>query len=440
MSHSQMLLCVQLINGYGAHPGAWRMAGVDPASYTDMDVFVGYAQAAERGKIQTLFFADTPVLDVDLASEPPHFPIDPIVVMTAIARETERLGLVATASTTFNEPYNLARQFKALDVISRGRVGWNAVTTSDPLAAANFGAKPLQRQEKYERAHEMIQVVQALWGSWSENALRADTARGVFADPAQVVPIDLRGRHVAARGPLPIPPSPQGQPVIFQAGGGAAGLALAGSYATGVYANPFDIASGRAKRDALRFGAVRAGRQADEVKLFAGLMPSIADSRENAVARRRFMDQVVDVRQRIRYLGGMVGLDLSRHDIDRPLPETEYQQAHADPSDPRAPRALAVLREGWSLRDVVAHGVVDYHPVVAGTAADVADHMQTWFEAGACDGFSIAIDSLHDGLDRFVDEVVPILQARGLFQLDYAGTTLREHLGAPYQYGRDARL
>jgi FMN-dependent oxidoreductase (nitrilotriacetate monooxygenase family) len=440
MPSPQMLLALQLNNGYGAQPGAWRLPGVNLSSYTDMDAYVRHAQAAERGKIQLLFMVDTPVLDVDLEHEPPHFAIDPLLVLTAIARETERIGLVATSSTTFNEPYAIARQFKALDVISHGRAGWNAVTTSHPAAAANYGRALPPRTEKYERAHEVVQLVQALWGSWEADAWLRDVGGKRFADMRRIQPVDLQGRHVATRGPLPIPPSAQGQPVIFQAGGGAHGLELAARYASGVYANPYTIADGQAQRAALRAAAERAGRDPDEVKLFAGFMPSVASSRRAALDRRRLLDESVDVGQRARYLGAMLGLRLGPEHLDAPLSAHQLATAVPSPRDPRSARAFEVAKEGWTVRDVLAHGVIDYHPVVPGTAADVADHMQAWFEAGACDGFSLAIDGYHDGIDAFVDQVVPILQARGLFHHDYEGSTLRDHLGAPAQYGLDARL
>lgn len=437
---STMLLCLQLTSGYGAQPGSWRVPGANLFSYTDMDQFVRYAQAAERGKIQLLFFADTPALDVDLEHEPPHFAIDPLLILTSIARETERIGLVTTSSTTFNEPYNLARQFKALDVISHGRAGWNAVTTSNAAAAANFGRSVPPRAEKYERADEVVQTVQALWGSWERDAWVRDVAGKRFADMSKIQPINMHGRHVAARGPLPIPPSEQGQPVLFQAGGGGNGLDLAARYASGVYANPFTIEEGRAHRAALRLAAERAGRNPDEVKLFAGFMPSIAPTHRAALDRRRLLDQSVDLDQRVTYLGAMIGLHLRPGQLDEPLTARQLADANPNPADPRSTRALEVAREGWSLRDVLAHGVIDYHPVVPGTAADVADHMQQWFEAGACDGFSLAIDVYHDGIDAFVDQVVPLLQERGLFHRDYEGSTLRDHLGAPAQYGLDPRL
>jgi FMN-dependent oxidoreductase (nitrilotriacetate monooxygenase family) len=439
-SAHRMLLALQVANGYGSQPGAWRMPGTNPSSYTDMDVFDRYAQAAERGKIQLIFLADTPALDVDLGREAPHHAIEPLVVLTSMARATTRIGLVATSSTTLNDPFTIARQFKALDVASRGRAGWNAVPTSHPAAAANYGVVLPSREQKYERAHEVVQIVQALWGSWGLDAWVRDVDNKRFADMSQIKPVNLQGRYVASAGPLPIPPSEQGQPVIFQAGGGGNGLEIAARYASGVYANPFTIEEGRAHRDALRAAAERAGRNPDEVKLFAGFMPSVASSRRAALDRRLMLDESVDVHQRVRYLGSMIGLDLTPAQLDHPLTQQQLDVARANQGDPRAPHALELAREGWTLRDVLAHGVIDYHPVVPGTASDIADHMQKWFEAGACDGFSLAIDVYADGIDAFVDEVVPVLQERGLFHNDYEGTTLRDHLGAPAQYGQDPRL
>ncbi|MFC9911209.1 LLM class flavin-dependent oxidoreductase [Streptomyces sp. NPDC127197] len=308
MTSRQMLLCMQFTSGYGAEPGAWRLPGANLSSYTDMDQFVRYAQAAERGKIQLLFFADTPVLDVDLEDQ-------------------------------------------ALDVISHGRAGWNAVTTSDPAAAANFGRPIPPRTEKYERAHEVVQIVQALWGSWEKDAWVLDVPGKRFADMGKIRPVNLQGHHVASRGPLPIPPSEQGQPVIFQAGGGRYGLELAGRYADGVYANPYTIEDGRAQRQALRDAAKRAGRDPDEVKMFAGSMPTIASSRRAALDRQRLLDESVDLRQRVRYLGAMIGLPLGYDQIDEPLSASQLADAVPSPHDPRSARALEVVREGWTLRD-----------------------------------------------------------------------------------------
>ncbi|PGK24991.1 nitrilotriacetate monooxygenase [Priestia megaterium] len=436
----EMQLALQMVSGYGGEFSAWRMPGTDPAAYTNMDSYVERAKIAEKGKFQMIFIADTPALINDLGPQTPMFPMDPMVALMAVARETKHIGLVATQSTTFNYPYNIARQFKALDVISHGRVGWNAVTTSQPETAANFGAQIASRKRRYEMAHESVQIVQALWGSWEPDALTLDVEGGKFADMDKIQPIDLEGQYYASRGPLPIPPSEQGQPVIFQAGGGAEGLELAGSYASGVYANPFDIESAREHRQAIRQSATRFGRNPDDIKMYAGFMFSLGSTEEEALERRRKLMSFnpEEIPSRVSYLGSMVGLPLSVYSVDiaQPLSADMLKKAYASPMDPRSHRALQLLKQGLSVRDVLAHGVINYHPVVAGTPVQVADFLEQWFLASACDGFSIVPDISYDGVADFVDQVVPILQDRGLFHREYEGKTLRENMGVPYQYGR----
>lgn len=435
----EMQLALQMISGYGAEFSAWRMPGTDPAAYTNSDSYVERAKLAEKGKFQMIFIADTPALTVDLGPQTPMFPMDPMLALMAVARETKHIGLVATLSTTFNYPYNIARQFKALDVISHGRVGWNAVTTSEPLAAANFGARVANRKERYDMAHESIQIVQALWGSWGAEAWTLDVQGGKFADMDKIKPVNLEGQYYASRGPLPIPPSEQGQPVIFQAGGGNEGLELAGRYASGVYANPYDIESAREHRQALRQSAVRSGRKPDDIKMYAGFMFSLGATEEEALERRRQLMSFnpEEIPSRVSYLGSMIGLPLSVNmvDINQPLAADLLKNAYANPRDPRSPKALQLLKQGLSIRDVLAHGVINYHPVVAGTPVQVADFLEEWFLAGACDGFSVVPDIAHDGVADFVDLVVPILQDRGLFHKEYEGKTLRENMGVSYQYG-----
>lgn len=439
MTDRKMLLAMQMCNGYGSQAAAWRFPGVDPSNYTDFTALERYARAAERGKIQFLFLPDFPALRDDVERAAPMITLDPVVTLSALARATEKIGFVATGSTTFNEPYNFARQFKTLDVLSGGRIGWNAVTTGDPAAGANFGQQIAPSEERYERAHEFIQLTQALWGSWERDAWIKDVDNGIFADPAKIAPINMGGRHVASRGPLPIPPSAQGQPVIFQAGGSPNGLGVAGRYAGGVIGATFTIDDAKAERARVREAVERAGRDPDEVKYFAGVMPAIAPTKREALDRRRILGEH-DAARKVRYLGVMLGLSLSPDQLDKPLNERQLLTARANPGDPRSAHALAVAKEGWTLRDVLAHGVIDYHPTPVGPASVTADHMQEWFEAGAVDGFWVSIDVYEDGIDAFVDGVVPTLQERGLFHDDYEGSTLRDHIGARPQYGIDPRI
>jgi FMN-dependent oxidoreductase (nitrilotriacetate monooxygenase family) len=439
MTDRQMLLGMELGNGYGTQPGSWRAPWVDPANYVSFEARIRYAQAAERGKLQFLFVPDGPQHEVDVEHDAPMFSLDAMLTLGAIARETERIGLVATASTTFNEPFNLARQFKALDVMSHGRAGWNAVTSAGPSVAANYGARVASSEDRYGRAHESIQVVQSLWGTWGLDAWSHDQRAGQFTRP-DAVSLANKGRtYVASRGPLYIPPSEQGQPVIFQAGASPNVFALAGAYASGVIGAAHTIDDARAQRAAIREAAHRAGRNPDEVKFFAGFQPTVAPTKQEALERRLSLI-AGELPQRVAYLGAMLGISLEVVDLDRALTPAELSAARPSPVDTRARRAFHLAREGWTVREVLGHAVIDYHPSTVGTAVEAADHLQEWFEAEAVDGFWVCIDTYEDGVDTFVDEVVPILQDRGLFHRDYDGTTLRDHLGAPAQYGPDSRL
>lgn len=434
-----MIIGMHLGKGYGSQPDAWRMPGVDPQSYASFDARVWQAKAAERGKLQFLFLPDGPSQVVDIDDQAPNFNLDVMLTLAAIARETSRIGLVATGSTTFNEPYNLARQFKALDIMSHGRAGWNAITSSGEDVAANYGKRIPSSSERYGRAHEVVQLVQALWGSWGQDAWVHDQATGQFAKGDQIAPINMGGTYVASRGPLYIPPSEQGQPVIFHAGGSGNALDLAGRFANVVIGASFTIEDARAQRTAFREAALRTGRDPDEIKFIAGLMTTLAPDRRAALDRRiMLMERTFP--QRVGYLEHMLGIELDAFQLDQPISQKQLAVARPSRRDPRAAHALKVAREGWSVRDVLAHGVIDYHPVIIGPAVEAAYYMQEWFEAGAVDGFWISPDVYADGIDAFVDGVVPLLQERGIFQHDYHGATLRDHLGISAQYGLDPRL
>ncbi|ETD33284.1 NtaA/DmoA family FMN-dependent monooxygenase [Williamsia sp. D3] len=439
MNNKQMLLGVMLGDSYGVHPGAWRMPGVDVTAHTNFDLQVEYAQIAEGGGFQFAFLPDRVFLRSDLSAGPPGFSIDPILALTALARGTTRLGLVGSASTSLNEPYNLARQLKALDVISRGRAGWNAIPTYEPEAFANFGKQLPPREHKYERLHEVIQIVQALWGSWGHEAGEPDQA-GMFANPAHVRPINMQGRHVGARGPLPIPPSQQGQPVIFQPASSGYGLQAAGMYADAVVGMPMTIKDSRAQRETIRQAAADAGRNPDDVKYVPFAMFGLGATVRDALDRRRAMDGKVDQGERLAHLGAVLGMRLDPQRSDDPLTEEQLSAARSNRLDPRSARTLKLARQGWSPRDLIAHGVLDPSPGVVGTPVQAADFLEEWFDADAVDGFIILIDNYRDGIAAFVNEVVPILQERGRFPTGFEGTTLRENLGLPAQYGVNQRL
>ncbi|WP_218563662.1 NtaA/DmoA family FMN-dependent monooxygenase [Moraxella ovis] len=437
---------MMFVTGYGNESYAWRLADSNERAYTDINNYIKLAQIAEQGKIHTLFIADTPAMvgagvSGDFARKSPMFVLEPMTIFSAIATHTQKIGLVATYSTTYNLPYNLARQLKTLDIISGGRIGWNAVTTGTREVAYNFGNKPLpDTTTRYEMAHEMVEAVQTLWGTFGENAYITDKVSGQFADMSQIKPANYQGKHYQVKGALPIPVTPQGQPPIFQAGPSPEGVELAGRFASGVYANPFSIDEARSYRNVLKQSALAHGRNPDEINMFSGFMFTIGDSYEEALARRmQLLDFMSDeeFNGQIRYLSAMIGVDLTGRDVNEPLPEYLQNQASPHPHDPRSPRAVELIQRGMSPKEVLANGVINYHPVVVGTASDVADFMEEWFKAGATDGFSLAPDS-QKGVSDFVEKVVPILQERGIYHLDYEGDTLREHLGVGYQYGLKA--
>lgn len=435
-----MILGMALTAGYGTMTGAWRAPHVNPANYADVGANIRYTQAAERGGFAFVFTPDFPAVRGDIGTLGAQNISEPMMELAAISQATSRIGFVATGSTTFQEPFNTARQFKALDVMSHGRAGWNAVTTSDATVAANYGQAVADRTTRYRRAHEAIQIVQELWGSWQEDAWTKDQASGRFLDVSKLRPINRRGEHVASRGPLAIPPSEQGQPVIFTSGGPSPHLlSIAGRYASGFIAEVWTIEEARAQREMVRDAARQAGRDPDEVKYFAGLMTTVAPTVREGLDRRLALSGDA-IEARLPHLGALLGLDLDPAGYDTPLTPAQCAAATASPLDPRSGPALTVARQGWSPRDVLAHGVIDYHPTTVGPGQVHADHLQEWFEAGAVDGFWISPDVYEDGIDAFVDEVVPILRQRGLHPGDHLGTTLRENLGVPRQYGFDPRL
>ncbi|MCH5677636.1 NtaA/DmoA family FMN-dependent monooxygenase [Streptomyces gilvus] len=433
-----MILGAQVMN-YGSAEAAWRWPGSDSRTYLNPDTWAETAHVAESGKFHFLFIADHAAVREDLTHQKPSATIDPIVVVSHVIDHTERIGVVLTQSTTFNFPYTVARQLKALDLLSGGRIGWNAVTTNDPTIAANFGVPVADRATRYERAHEFVQLVQALWGSWGPDALKLDTEAGVFADASEIRPIDLGGRHVASRGPLPIPPSPQGQPILFQAGGGAEALAFAARYASGVYSMATDIETGREHRRALQDAATRAGRAPEDVKLFMGAFTTVADSTEEALARREALLRLsaTPLSTKVRQLSALVGLDIPASGLREPLPAQDRALLRPAPYQLHSKKAVRLLEEGRSPYEVILRGITDFHTTFLGSPEEIADEMQELFEADACDGFVITPDVVSDGLPAFAEKVVPVLQRRGLFHEDYESATLRGHFGAPHQYGRD---
>lgn len=437
----QMLLGLGFTGAYGANAKAWKSEGVNVTTYPDINADIRYAQLAEEGKFQFIFVGDFPGAIPDDNSEVPSMTLEPVITATAILQQTKYIGVASTVHTQWNNPFTLARQFKGIDLMSGGRIAWNAVTGSSPKVAENFGVKLMDSRSRYENHYEFVETVQHLWATWGEDALKADKETGVFADYSQVKPVHISGKHIQANGALPIPPSPQGQPVIFHSGGSPNSIAFAGRYASAMIGEVWTKEQGIATRNALRQVATDAGRNPDEIKFIAGLMPVVANSKREAIDRHAsFMDENI-VQQRAFHIGMTLGINLTPEDLERPIAPELLDKVKIDRySDPRAENVLKVAREGWTLRDIIYHSVIDYHPATLGDAKETADYLTEMFESGAADGFWILPDAYETDFKRFVEEVVPILQERGVFHEDYDGETLRENLGIPYQYGVDKRL
>lgn len=437
----QMLLGLGFTGAYGANAKAWISEGVNSDTYPDIKADIRYAQLAEKGKFQFLFVGDFPGAVPDDNSNVPSMTLEPIITSTAILQQTKRIGVASTVHTQWNIPYTVARQFKGIDLMSGGRIAWNAVTGSSPKVAEHFGVNLMDSKSRYESHYEFVEAVQHFWATWGEDALKANKGTGVFAEYRQVKPVYLSGKHIKANGALPIPPSPQGQPVIFHSGGSPNSIAFAGRYANAMIGEVWTIEQGITTRNALRQAAIDAGRDPDEIKFIAGLMPVVADSKRKAIDRHAsFMDEKL-IQQRLHYIGMVLGMRLTPEDLDNPIEPELLDRVEIDSySDPRLENVLKVAREGWTLRDIIYQSVIDFHPATLGDAKENADHLTEWFEAGAADGFWLLPDAYETDLERFVEEVVPILQERGVFHEYYEGETLRENLGVPYQYGVDKRL
>lgn len=355
--------------------------------------------------------------------------MDPVVLLAAMASHTDRVGLVATMSTSFNEPYNIARQFRSLDVLSKGRIGWNVVTTGRPFALENYFEIAPSSQQRHARSREVYEAVRLLWNSWPQGALKLDKAQGIFADSSLIRPINYHGKYVSTTGPMTLPPSQQGDPIIFTAGGGNEGFDFAVKNADALYGNPYDLQSAKGYWQYLKDGLKQVGRLEQSLKVFSGIITSVASTEREALQRRIELDELGDLPGRVQYLSFMLCVDLDNLDIDAALPADVLKRTFPNPRDRRSSRAVELARQGLTIREILAYGPINYHPVVVGTPEKIANFLQQWFEAGVGGGFNITPDSGLTALTDFVDQVVPILQKRGIFRSEYKHSTLRGHLG-----------
>ncbi|MGA5537887.1 LLM class flavin-dependent oxidoreductase [Mycolicibacterium nivoides] len=416
--------------GVGHHEAAWRHERTDVRNLTDVEHFQRLAQLAERGKLDSVFFADGLAVGPRVKHNTQAI-FEPITLLTAMATVTEHVGLIATATTGYIEPYTLARSFASLDHISGGRAGWNIVTSAGEDEAANFGVDGIpDHAGRYRRATEFVDVATALWDSWEDDALVLDEASGTFADTERVHRIDHDGEHFKVRGPLNTPRSVQGRPLLVQAGSSESGKDFAARYAEAIFTAQRSVADGKAFYRDVKARAVRFGRSADEVKILPGIVPFIGPTEEAARELEQQFTDLISPEYSLRQLSQMLGVDLTAHALDAPLPVLPpIEQIQGNKSRYQLVKDLA-SSESLTVRQLIAKlGGGRGHRTFAGTAEQVADDLELWFTEGAADGFNIMPPYLPGGLEDFVEQVVPILQRRGLFRTDYTATTLRGHYG-----------
>ncbi|HEY0296609.1 MAG TPA: LLM class flavin-dependent oxidoreductase [Bordetella sp.] len=415
----------------GFVPSAWRVPDADPHAFVDIDHYIRLARIAEAGKLDALFLADSAAI-ADQIRYRSITALEPTVLLAVLAAHTTHLGLIATASTSYNEPYNIARRFATLDHVSHGRAGWNIVTTADLPSARNFGQKTVpDHGERYARAGEFTQIVKDLWDSWDDAAFLGDKASGHFTDASRIRAIDHEGGHFSVQGPLNLPRTPQGRPVLVQAGASGDGRDLAARHAEAVFSASQSFEESLVYRHDLNARAERHGRGRNAVKVLAGLTTIIGDTEQAAYRRRDELIDLIPLEYSINRLAGQLGVAPERLDPDQPLPQDLPLPNGGNGNHTFFNVILATgRRTGHTVRELIrdmAGG--GGHRVIVGTPEQIADDIEHWFRDGAADGFNLMPDVLPGGLQDFVDGVVPILQKRGIFRAEYRGATLREHLG-----------
>ncbi|MBO3744246.1 LLM class flavin-dependent oxidoreductase [Actinoplanes flavus] len=417
----------------GHHEAAWRLPESDPYADLNVEHFKNLARIAERGKLDSLFLADVPVI-FDQVGRRPSGILEPTVLLTALAGATQHIGLIATASTTYNEPYNLARRFASLDIVSGGRAGWNIVTTAGLDSARNFNLDALPaHRDRYERAAEFVDVSVKLWDSWDDDAIVADKEAGVWGDQDRIYPPAHKGRYYSVAGALNLPRSAQGRPVLVQAGSSENGRNFAAKYAEAVFTAHQTLPDAQEFYDDLKRRAAEHGRDPDRVKILPGIVPLIGATESEARELEAELERLIRPEYALTQLADLLGVDPGELSLDAPLPASLPEEEQIEGAKSR--RTLIVnlgRRENLTVRELIGRlGGGRGHLTFAGTAVQVADKLEHWFESGAADGFNIMAPVLPSGLAAFVDQVVPILQERGRFRTAYTGQTLREHYGLP---------
>ena len=420
------------------HTAAWRYPGAYPDANFNFAHMKRFTQKLEHGRFDSFFMADhLAVLNMPVEALKRSHTVtsfEPFTLLSALAMVTEHLGLMATGSTTFDEPYHVARRFASLDHLSGGRAGWNIVTTSNPDAARNFGLEDhVEHGERYRRAREFYDVVTGLWDSWADDAFIRDVAHGIYSDPDKMHVLDHKGKYFSVRGPLNIARPIQGWPVIVQAGASEPGRQLAAETAEAVFTSQANLAAGQRFYADVKGRMEKIGRSRDHLKIMPGCLVIVGDTLAEARKKRALLDSLVHYDSAIASLSIALGHDASLFDPDKPLPE--IPESNASKSGRERTIELA-RRENLTVRQL-AQRLGGYAGLaMLGTPAMIADEMEEWLVSEASDGFTIHFPYLPEGLDDFVDRVIPELQRRGIFRREYEGKTLRENLGLPRPHNR----
>jgi FMN-dependent oxidoreductase (nitrilotriacetate monooxygenase family) len=423
------------VGGPGQH-GLWKDPSVAKNASIDINYYIQQAQAAEHALFDALFIVDSQFIN---ATYPAHYlnRLEPLTLLSAVATHTRHIGLVGTASSTYNSPFNLARRFGSLDHISRGRAGWNVVTSLDSGTSRNYGLdEHLDYATRYGRALEAVRVIQGLWDSYEDDAFPADVERGVFLDETKLHALNHQGDHFRVDGPLNLSRSPQGQPVIFQAGVSEEGRNLAAQVAEGIYAPGGSLADAQAYYTDIKRRTAEAGRDPDHIKIFIHGGPVVRGTDEAAQRRAaEIFAEDNDFDRSLALLGRAFGAhDFSRYDLDAPFPDV----AHLAEKGGRTGAAKIIENaRGRTLRQVVESFAERRSSPFVGAPDTVADTIEAWFAAGTFDGINLAFRNNED-LARFVEDVVPLLRKRGLFRTEYESDTLRGNLGLPIPANRYA--
>ncbi len=433
MDSSRKLHLGAFMRPISIHTGAWRYPGAYPDANFNFGHIRHFAQRLEAAKFDAFFMADhLAVLNLPPAALQRSHTVtsfEPFTLLSALAGATERIGLVATASTTFDEPYHIARRFASLDHLSGGRAAWNIVTTSNPDAALNFGFdSQMEHDARYDRAQEFFEVVTGLWDSFADDAFVRDVASGIYVDLDRMHVLDHKGPSLSVRGPLNIARPVQGWPVIVQAGSSEAGRQFAAEVAEVIFGAEGSLEGGKRFYADIKRRMRAAGRNPDHLKILPAAFVVVGETVEEAKARREHLDSLVHYDSGIGSLNGMLDYDVSGFDPDGPLPEIPETNA----SKSQRQRVLDLAqRENLTIRQLAQKAGSYAGLAFVGTPQTIADEMEQWLVEEGSDGFNVMFPWLPGGFDDFVDKVVPELQRRGIFRTEYEGCTLRDHLGLP---------